>query len=80
MQNQYDTFVDNPEQLPEGKEIELEVRSLNSGKHKYEIRVVRAIIARDQKTLKGADILKLRLPLGEPVPTTLAIKIVKELS
>ncbi len=79
MNKQYDTFVDDPDQLPEGKEIQLEVRSLAPGKHKYEVKVVRAVLARDEKALKGADVLKLRLPLGEPVGAPMAIKIVREL-
>ncbi len=80
MKKQYDTFVDDVEQIPLGKEIDLEIRSLEPGKHKYEIKMVRAVLAKEAKELRGADVLKLRLSLGEPVPETRAIKIIEELS
>lgn len=79
MNKQYETFVDRVEQLPLGKETDLEIRSLEPGKHKYEVKMVRAILAREAKDLKGSDILKLRLPLGEPAPGNWAIKVLKEL-
>ncbi len=79
VRKQYETFVDDPERLPLGKEIDIEIRSLEPGKHKYEIRTVRAVLARDAAELKGADDLKLRLGLGEPVEGSWGIKIVNHL-
>ncbi len=78
MKNTYETFVDKAEDLPLGKEIDIEIRSLQPGKHKYEIKTVRAVLAKEAKELRGADKLKLRLPLGAPVDETFAIKIVKD--
>lgn len=79
MKKEYEAFVENLDQLTMGKEIDIEVRSLTPGKHKYEIKRVRAILARDAGKPAGADVLRLRFGLGHPADTVCAIKIVKEL-
>lgn len=80
MKKEYEAFVESLDQLPMGREIDLEVRSLTPGKHKYEIKRVRAIIAKEAKDLAGAAVLRLRFGLGQPADTVFAIKVLKEIS
>lgn len=80
MEKKYEAFVESLNQLPTGKEIDLEVRSLAPGKHKYEIKRVRAILAREAEDLPGADVLSLRFSLGQPADVIWAIRILEELS
>lgn len=79
MKKEYETYVDSLDQLQSGKELALEVRSLEPGKHKYEIKRVRGILAKEGESLTGTDVLKIRFSLGEPAPAVMAIKILKEL-
>ncbi|MBI4330393.1 MAG: phenylphosphate carboxylase subunit gamma [Chloroflexi bacterium] len=79
MKKEFETFVDSVDALPLGREIDLEIRTLEPGKHKYEIKTVRAVIEGEAAKLKGADVLRVRLPLGEAASGTWAIKIVREL-
>ena len=46
----YDIFVNNLEDLPEGQEMELEVRDLTPGIHKYEYRWVKAQVSSNADT------------------------------
>ncbi len=79
MKKEYETYINSLDQLPTGKELDLEIRSLAPGKYKYEVKRVRAILSRTGES-SGGDILKLRFPLGAPSSETMSIKIVKELS
>lgn len=73
----FDTYVDNPDSLIEGKEIELTVRDLNPGRYKYEMKKVKAVVSRSSDKLPGAAELWLRAPLGEPYPQPWVIKVLK---
>lgn len=72
----YETFIINdPSELVEGKEQEIQVRDAET----YEQRVVRAIISSSPDKLPGADSLRVRWQRGQPLPNLWAIKIVKDL-
>jgi hypothetical protein len=74
---EYLTFVNRPEDLPEGKEIELLIKDLTQGRQKYDARYVKAIVSRSP--LPGADTLQVRGLVGLPFPGTWSIKITGEL-
>ncbi len=67
------------DRLPEGKEVDLVIKDLTEGKHKYECRYVRALLTSSPETMPGADTLWIRSNLGYMSPKPWAIKITKEL-
>ena len=77
---EYATFVENLAALPEGKEMNLVIKTLEPGKYKYEAKYVRAIVSRSPESLPGGDVLRVRFHNGELHPNPYAIKIVSELS
>ncbi len=79
MSKEYLAFIDNPETLPAGQEIELSIRDLTPGRQKYDCRNVRAVIADSPDKVPGSDVLWLRSLTGLPYPKPWAIKIVAEL-
>lgn len=83
MQKEYLAFVSefgigSLQDLEEDKEIELVIKDLSPGKHKYEGRYVRARISSQDK-LPGADILWIRHAHGVLHPEQYAIEITEEL-
>ena len=79
MSNEYDTFVEKLGDLREKEEVELTIRDLNPGRHKYESRYVRAILANSIDQLPGRDVLWIRFTMGFLHPKPWAIKIAAEL-
>ncbi len=79
MTKEYLTFMDNPEELPVGPEIELSIRDLTPGRRKYDGHNVRAIVADSPDKLPGGDILWIRSLVGILYPEPYAIKIIEEL-
>jgi phenylphosphate carboxylase gamma subunit len=79
MKKSYDTFVRSLKELPEGQEVELLIRDLTPGMHKYDSRYVRAIISSSPEKLPTGDILWLRLERGTLHPQPWTIKITEEL-
>ena len=77
MSTEYSTFVNNPDRLPQGQEINLAIRELTPGPRKYDQRIVKAILSRSPE--KGGDVLRLRSLVGIPFPEPWGIKIVEEL-
>lgn len=75
----YDTFVGSVGDLPEHGEVELTVRSLEPGRHKYTSRFVRAVVARERERLPDADVLQIRFLRGGRHDKEFAITIVGEL-
>ncbi len=75
----FDTYVDSPDSLPEGKEIELTIRDLGPGRYKYEMKRVRAVVSRSFEKLPNAAELWLRAPLGDPYPHPWAIRVLADL-
>ena len=76
---EYDTFIDDPEALPQGKEVELLIRDMNPGVEKYTTKRVLSIVSEDIQSLPGGDILWIRWTRGGLRPKPWAIKIVREL-
>ena len=79
MVQKFDTYIENPDSLPEGQEIELTVRDLTPGRYKYEMKRVRAVVSRSFDKLPDAAELWLRAPLGDPFPHPWAMKVLADL-
>lgn len=75
----YDTFNDEPEKIPQMKEIDITVRDLSPGNEKYCSKYVRAIISKDPAALPDGDELMIRYQRGELLPEKWRIKIIKEI-
>lgn len=75
MAKQYDIFVDDLNQLPEGKEMVLAVRNNED----YKTMAVKAIVSRSEEAMPKGDILWLRYSRGRLRPEPWRIKIVEEL-
>jgi len=76
--NEYLTFVGKPEDLAQGKEIELLVKDLTPGPRKYDARYVRAIVGEDPQGMPDADVLWIRGFVGVLYPRPWAIRVVRE--
>lgn len=76
MGKEYQAFIEN---IKEGEEIELEIKDLTSGPHKYDSRMVKAILFSSPEKLPGGDILWIRSRSGFLHPSPWAIKITQEL-
>jgi hypothetical protein len=80
MEKEYGTFLNVAgNELPQGQEIELEIKDLTPGRYKYESRYVKAVVSPFENELPGADVLWIRATTGILNPQPWAIKIVKEL-
>ena len=74
--NQWEVFVMDPAELPEGKELELSVRTLNPGHQKYTYQRVKAEVS---KTLdQFPDQLQVRLGRGQLSPGRFSIRIIEK--
>lgn len=60
MPKEYDTFVNNLEDVREGEEISLSIRDLTPGKHKYRWLYVKAIISSSAEKLLDSSTLWIR--------------------
>ncbi|MDP2645435.1 MAG: phenylphosphate carboxylase subunit gamma [Desulfobacterales bacterium] len=76
---EYLAWVDSLDRLPENKEIQLTIRDLTPGRHKYEARNVKAILSRDSEKWPDGDILRFRSPVGILLSEAWAIKITAQL-
>jgi hypothetical protein len=74
---EYLTFIRSLDDLPENKPVELVVKDLTQGTHKYEARCVSAKLSRS--AIKGGDKLWVRFDKGLLHPEPFGMKIVKEL-
>lgn len=79
MKKEYVTWLTHGDKLQEEQEIELTIRYLTSGPHKYDGHNVRAIVASSPEKLPEADILWIRAGNGLLHPQPWAIKIIGEL-
>ncbi len=75
MAKQYDIFVDDLNQLPEGKEMLLALRSLQD----FKTMAVKAIVSSSEEAMPEGDILWLRFSRGRLRPKPWRIKIVQEM-
>lgn len=75
--NQWEVYVNDVKELAEDAEIELTIRTLNAGIHKYTYKRVRAQLSSDLK--KHADQLQVRLGRGQLSPSRFSIKVLGEI-
>jgi len=73
----YDVFINKLTDLVEGKEIELSLRDLTPGKHKYCYRNVVALVSADPEAYE--DKLLVRFGRGQAHQRPYSIKIVKDM-
>jgi phenylphosphate carboxylase gamma subunit len=71
--NQWEVFVMDVAELAEGQDIELTIRTLNAGLHKYTYRRVKAQVSSDLK--KFPDQLQVRLGRGQMSKSKFSIKV-----
>jgi len=77
MNYQYDVYVGSLNELPEGKEIQLSLRDLNPGSHKYCYRNVLAMVSSNPETYQ--DKLLIRFVLGQAHSQPYSVKIIRDL-
>jgi phenylphosphate carboxylase gamma subunit len=71
--NQWEVFVMDVAELAEGQDIELTIRTLNAGMHKYTYKRVKAQVSSDLK--KFPDQLQVRLGRGQMSQSRFSIKV-----
>lgn len=74
--NQWEVFVMDMSELAEGKDLELTIRTLNPGIHKYTYRRVKCKVSRDLKQFE--DQLQVRLGRGQLSDKRFSIKVIEE--
>lgn len=75
--NLWEVFVDSEKELLGDAELELTIRTLNPGIHKFTYKRVRAQLSSDLK--KHADQLQVRLGRGQLSPSRFSIKVLGEI-
>ena len=75
--NQWETFVMELDELPEGKELELTIRTLNDGYQKYTYKRVKAEVSADVD--KFADSLQVRFGRGQLAKERFSINVLGEI-
>ena len=74
--NQWEVYVNDVKELVEDAEIELTLRTLNPGIHKYTYKRVRCRVSADLE--KHADRLQVRLGRGQPSNAKFSIEVLGE--
>jgi phenylphosphate carboxylase gamma subunit len=74
--NQWEVFVMDVAELAEGQDLELTIRTLNAGLHKYTYKRVKAQVSADLK--KFPDQLQVRLGRGQMSKSKFSIKVLGE--
>lgn len=74
--NQWEVYVNDVKELAEDTDLELTIRTLNPGIHKYTYKRVRAQLSSDLK--KHADQLQVRLGRGQLSGSRFSIKVLGE--
>lgn len=75
--NQWEVFVMDLRELDEEEEIELSIRTLNPGIHKYTYRRVRCQVSSNPEALP--DRLQVRMGRGQLSQTRYSIKVLGEI-
>jgi hypothetical protein len=79
VKKEYDTFVNNIEDIAEEQELTLIIRDLTPGNGKYSHRRMKAIVSSSPDRLPEGDILWIRFRMGILHTHPWAIKITEEL-
>ena len=74
--NQWEVYVNDVKELAEDSELELTIRTLNPGTHKFTYKRVRCQLSRDTK--KHPDQPQARLARGPPRNARFSIKVLGE--
>jgi len=74
--NQWEVFVNDIKELAEDADLELTIRTLNAGMHKYTYKRVKCQVSADLK--KHADQLQVRLGRGQLSSSRFSIKVLGE--
>lgn len=74
--NQWEVFVMDLAELAEGKELELSIRTLNEGIHKYTYKRVKARVSADMAQF--ADRLQVRFGRGQLSDKRFSIQVIEE--
>ncbi len=75
----WETFLRYPGDLHEGIEIPLVLRDLSSGRKKYQMRHVVAVVSRKPEDITVMDRLQVRTVVGILLPQSWGVKILREL-
>ena len=71
----YEAFIiENPDEIPEGVETELQVRDSET----FEQKVVKCIVSKEPSKLEGSDELQVRWQRGQPLDKRWSIKILED--
>lgn len=76
MKNMWEVFVMDMAELAEGKDLELSIRTLNPGIHKYTYKRVKCQVSARQD--KFSDSLQVRMGRGQLSPSRFSIKVLEE--
>lgn len=74
--NQWEVFVMDMSELAEGKDIEISIRTLNPGMHKYTYKHVRARVSSSLDAFP--DQLQVRMGRGQLSAARFSIKVIEE--
>ena len=77
MKNMWEVFVMDMSELAEGKDLELTIRTLNPGLHKYTYKRVKCNVSPNLD--KFSDSLQIRMGRGQLNPTKFSIKVMDEI-
>ncbi|MBM3390379.1 MAG: phenylphosphate carboxylase subunit gamma [Betaproteobacteria bacterium] len=75
--NQWEVYVNSEKELAEDTDLELTIRTLNPGLHKYTYKRVKCQVSSDLK--KYADQLQVRLGRGQLSASRFSIKVLGEI-
>ncbi len=64
MSKEYDTFLLNNDELPDGRECRIIIRDLTAGKRKYNSFPVKALVSNSAEQLPDGNTLWVRTELG----------------
>ncbi|MEX0805950.1 MAG: phenylphosphate carboxylase subunit gamma, partial [Candidatus Binatia bacterium] len=78
-QQTWETFVRRPGDLKEAIEMPMVLRDLTSGKKKYQMRHVVAVVSRKAEEMASMDILQVRTVVGVLLSEIWGIRILKDL-
>ena len=76
MKNKWEVFVMDMSELAEGEDIELSIRTLNPGLHKYTYKRVKCQVSAKQD--KFSDSLQVRMGRGQLSASKFSIKVLEE--
>ena len=74
--SQWEVFVSELSELAEGRDVELTIRTLDPGIHKYTYRRAKVRVSRDTSELP--DGLQVRFGRGELAPQRFSIRVLEE--